>query len=116
MSVDKFSAIFDGLQLAYGTYKIEKTQANGKNTGRAAIVRETRTTALWEGHLSGKGRSVGIIPINEDNKCVWGCIDVDQYPLDHKLLVEKLGSSSFPLLSAGQSPAAHTAFCSLQSG
>jgi hypothetical protein len=98
MSVDKFSAIFDGLQLAYGTYKIEKTQANGKNTGRAAIVRETRTTALWEGHLSGKGRSVGIIPINEENKCVWGCIDVDQYPLDHKLLVEKIRKLKLPLV------------------
>ena len=98
MSVDTFSAIFNGLQLAYGTYKVEKQQANGKNTGRAAIVREPRTTALWEGHLSGKGRSVGIIPINEDNKCVWGCIDVDQYPLDHKLLVEKIRKLKLPLV------------------
>ena len=98
MSVDTFSAIFNGLQLAYGTYKVEKQQANGKNTGRAAIVREPRPTALWEGHLSGKGRSVGIIPINEDNKCVWGCIDVDQYPLDHKLLVEKIRKLKLPLV------------------
>ena len=98
MSVEKFSAIFNGLQLAYGTYKIEKKQANGKNTGRAAIMREPRTTALWEGHLSGKGRAIGIIPINEDNNCVWGCIDVDQYPLDHKLLVEKIRKLKLPLV------------------
>jgi hypothetical protein len=98
MSVEKFSAVFNGLELAYGTYKVEKKQANGKSTGRAAIVRETRTTALWEGHLSGKGRSVGIIPINEDNNCVWGCIDVDQYPLDHKLLVEKIRKLKLPLV------------------
>jgi len=98
MSVEKFSAIFNGLQLAYGTYKVEKKQANGKNTGRAAIVREPRTTDMWEGHLSGKGRGIGIIPINEDNQCVWGCIDVDQYPLDHKLLVEKIRKLKLPLV------------------
>ena len=98
MSVDKFSAIFDGLQLAYGTYKIEKTQSNGKNTGKATIVREPRTTALWEGHLSGKGQGIGIVPINEDNMCVWGCVDVDQYPLDHKLLVEKIRKLKLPLI------------------
>jgi len=98
MSVEKFSVVFNGLQLAYGTYKIEKKQANGKNTGRAAIMREPRTTALWEGHLSGKGRAIGIIPINEDNNCVWGCIDVDQYPLDHKLLVEKIRKLKLPLV------------------
>jgi len=98
MSVEKFSAIFNGLQLAYGTYKIEKTQANGKNTGRAAIVREPRTTELWEGHIAGTGRAIGIIPINENNQCVWGCIDVDQYPLDHKLLVEKIRKLKLPLV------------------
>jgi hypothetical protein len=48
--------------------------------------------------LSGKGNSVGIIPINEDNKCKWGCIDVDQYPLDHKLLVEKIRRLKLPLV------------------
>ena len=98
MSVQKFSSIFDGLKLAYGTYKIEKQQANGKNTGKAAIIREPRDTALWEGHLSGKGRGIGIIPINEDNKCVWGCVDVDQYPLDHKVLVEKIRKLKLPLV------------------
>ena len=98
MSVEKFSAVFNGLQLAYGTYKIEKQQPNGKHSGRAAIIREPRTAALWEGHLSGKGRSVGIIPINEDNACVWGCIDVDQYPLDHKVLVQKIRKLKLPLV------------------
>ena len=94
----KFASIFDGLKLAYGTFKIEKKQLNGKSTGRAAIIRETRTTELWEGHLSGKGRGVGIIPINEDNKCVWGCIDVDQYPLDHKMLIKKIRKIKLPLV------------------
>jgi hypothetical protein len=96
--VEKFATIFNGLQLAYGTFTIDKKQLNGKSTGRAAIIREPRTTELWEGHLSGKGRGVGIIPINEENQCVWGCIDVDQYPLDHKTLIEKIRKLQLPLV------------------
>ena len=98
MTVQQFSSIFDGLKEAYGTYVVNKTQANGKNTGKAAIIREPRTTKLWEGHLSGKGNAIGIIPINEDNNCKWGCVDVDQYPLDHKLLVEKIRKLKLPLI------------------
>ena len=97
-STEKFAEIFDGLQLAYGTFKIDKKQLNGKSTGRAAIVREPRSTELWEGHISGKGRGIGIIPINEENKCVWGCIDVDQYPLDHKKLIEQIRKLKLPLV------------------
>ena len=32
-STEKFAEIFDGLQLAYGTFKIDKKQLNGKSTG-----------------------------------------------------------------------------------
>ena len=98
MSVKKFSSIFDGLQEAYGTYRVDKTQSNGKNTGKAAIVRETRDTKLWEGHLSGKGNSIGIIPINAQNMCKWGCVDVDQYPLDHKVLIDKIRKLNLPMV------------------
>jgi len=94
----KFAEIFDGLKQAFGTYKINKQQANGKNTGKATVVREERTTELWEGHLSGKGQSVGIIPINEENKVKWGCIDVDQYPLDHKKIIERVRKIKLPLI------------------
>ncbi len=98
MTVKKFSAIFDGLKEAYGYFKIEKTGSNGKAQGKAGVTRHPRTTKLWENHLSGKGTGLGIIPINEDNMCKWGCIDVDQYPLDHKLLVDKIRKLKLPLV------------------
>ena len=66
--IDKFSTIFDGLRLAYGTFKIEDRNAKGKATGKAMIVREERTEETWQAHLDGT-QSVGIIPINEDNMC-----------------------------------------------
>jgi hypothetical protein len=98
MSLDKFMAIFDGLQEAYGYYKIETREANGKNKGKGGIIREPRTLKLWEGHLSGQGIGIGIIPINADNMCKWGCVDIDQYPLDHKVLINKIRALKLPLV------------------
>tara|TARA_R100000935_G_scaffold3050_1_gene8073 strand:+ start:1740 stop:3260 length:1521 start_codon:yes stop_codon:yes gene_type:complete len=91
-------AIFDGLKEAHGYFKIETTGSNGKAKGKAGVLKAPRTTKLWESHLSGGGTGLGIIPINEDNMCVWGCIDIDQYPLDHKLLVEKIRRLKLPLV------------------
>ena len=98
MDFQKFKAIFDGLQAAYGYFRIEKTAANGKNTGKAGILRQPRTDGLWEAHLKGSGQGLGIIPINENNQCKWGCIDIDEYPLDHKLLIEKIRRMKLPLV------------------
>jgi len=95
---ERFSKIFDGLKQAYGTYRIEKRNASGKNVGKATVLREPRTLKHWQGHLSGKGDGVGIIPINEDNNCIWGCIDIDQYPLDHATLIEKIRKAKLPLV------------------
>ena len=95
---DKFKHIFRGLELAYGTYAVSGNK-NGKQTGKASIVRTPRTTELWEEHLSGKGSAIGIVPINEESQCVWGCIDVDEYVgLDHKVLVEKIRRLELPLV------------------
>ena len=97
MLSEKFKSVFDGLQAAYGTFEIQKQAASGKNTGRAAIVKTPRTMDHWQDHLDGK-KSLGIIPINEDNECRWGCVDVDEYPLDHKALVEKIRRMKLPLV------------------
>jgi hypothetical protein len=98
MSIEKFMAIFDGLKVAHGYFKIEKTGASGKAQGKAGVLREPQTKKLWEDHLSGTGNGLGIIPINEENNCKWGCIDIDQYPLDHKLLVDKIRRMKLPLV------------------
>ena len=98
MSVKKFMSIFDGLQQAYGYFRIDKESSSGKSVGKAGILREPRTKELWERHLSGTGNGLGIIPINEDNSCKWGCIDIDQYPLDHTALIDKIRKLKLPLV------------------
>ena len=99
MSIEKqFASIFDGLKAAYGTYKVDSKKLNGKHSGKAGVIRENRTQELWEEHLSGKGISIGIIPINEENNCRWGCVDVDVYNLEHKALLARIRKLKLPLV------------------
>ena len=92
---DRFSAIFDGLKQAYGTFEIDRTSSNGKSQGKARVLREPRTTEHFQQHLAGEGAGIGIIPINEDDKCIWGCIDIDEYPLDHAKLWSAFATPSY---------------------
>ena len=95
---EKMAGIFAGLAQAYGTYRIDRTSASGKNTGKASVIRAPRTTEIWEGHLSGTGDSIGIVPINEDNQCKWGAIDIDEYNFDHKALLDRIRKLKLPLV------------------
>lgn len=98
IDITQFKAIFSGLDIAYGTYKIEKAKDNGKQAGKAVVVRKPPTDNLWVDHLNGVEPSLGIIPIRADNTCIWGCIDIDQYPLDHAGLVTKIRKLNLPLV------------------
>jgi len=96
--ITRFKAIFSGLDIAYGTYKIEGAKGNGKQAGKAVVVRKPPVDELWTKHLNGVEPSLGIIPIRADNSCIWGCVDIDQYPLDHKGLVQRVRSLGLPLV------------------
>ena len=71
--------LFRGFEGAHGTHGLtDKNQSKGgkleiKKTART--VRERVTLSHWERHLSGE-EPLGIIPIDGDNMCSWGCIDV----------------------------------------
>ena len=95
--IKQFSKIFDGLKSAYGTYKINGRDTKGKATGKATVVKESRTEETWEAHLSGQ-QSIGIIPINEDNQVCWGCIDIDEYNFDHQKLLDQLQKAKLPMV------------------
>jgi len=95
---DKFKNIFSGLTIAYGQYQPGERGENGKQQGKAFIVRKPVTDELWENHLTGKGPALGIIPITENNTCRWGCIDIDEYNFDHTSLIKSIRSNNFPLI------------------
>lgn len=95
--MEKFKKIFEGLHRAYGTFKEEDVDEKGKKKGKAYIIKDDVTDDLWKNHLDGKS-SLGIIPIRDDSKCRWGCVDIDSYSLDHKSVVKKLNDYKLPLV------------------
>ena len=96
--IDKFKNIFEGLTIAYGQYQKGDKDDNGKQKGKAFIVRQQVTKELFENHIKGVGPALGIIPITEKNNCKWGCIDIDEYNLDHKALISNIRNLKFPLV------------------
>ena len=98
---EKFASLFDGSKTAYGVYDVSKTtqRSDGKLEGRAATKQAALTTAQLEAHLSGSGPGVGVVPIRDDNSCVFGAIDIDAYQgLDLRALVIKLQRLNIPLV------------------
>ena len=94
---ERFAKLFRGLDKAYGAVDIAPGPNGTKQQGRYKFVQEERTLETFEAHLEGK-TSIGIVPINEDNKCIWGAIDIDTYPLDHTAIVKKIEKLKFPLV------------------
>ena len=96
----KFKEIFEGNNSAYGIMKLTgEVTDKGKAVAKAFIKREKITTQLWVDHLEGKEPALGVIPINENNECRWGCIDVDEYNLDHISLMRNIKGLDFPLVT-----------------
>jgi len=96
--MDKFKSIFLGLEIAYGQYQPGERGENGKQQGKAFIVRKPVTDELWDKHLKGEGPALGIIPITESNDCRWGCIDIDEYNFDHTSLIKSIRAKKLPLI------------------
>jgi len=55
MIMNKFKSIFLGLEIAYGQYQPGERGSNGKQQGKAFIVRQNVTDELWTNHLVGGG-------------------------------------------------------------
>ena len=100
MNVERFRKIFLGLERAHGVTYVDKKGADGeKIKGKSFVQRETVTNNHWLNHLQGKEPSLGIIPITDDNKCRWGCIDIDSYAgFDHQKLINKIKLLKLPLI------------------
>lgn len=97
-STKRIMKLFQGMDRAYGTYDLTEIVMEGdKKKGKAKTIQEPVTEFLWQEHLNGNN-GLGIIPINDDSQCHWGCIDIDQYDLDHTALLKQIHKMSFPLI------------------
>lgn len=102
-------ALFDGLDRAYGAYKINgKVSEKGKVGGQAITYKDDVTEELWAKHLSGES-SIGIVPIKDSATVVFAGIDIDSYiDFDLKELERRVKALSLPLvLTRSKSGGAH---------
>ena len=91
-----FYDLFKGSDIAHGTYDVKANNTvKGKKQGTAKVIREPTTVEMWQEHLKG-GTGLGIIPIKSDNTCQWGAIDIDQYDVSHKELINTLKTNKIP--------------------
>ena len=97
--IERFKNIFYGLDRAHGVTVVGESNGDGnKIKGKSFVKREPIIDDLWKKHLDGAD-SLGVIPINDDNKCKWGCIDIDSYAeFDHKKLINKIKQFQLPLI------------------
>lgn len=96
--ITAFFNLFKGLGTAHGRFIPTKSEEDTvKKGGRSETVREPTTKSHWANHLDGT-LGLGIVPICEDNTCVWGAIDVDVYPLDYLELLSKIKQHNYPLI------------------
>ena len=104
----EFFSLFEGSNIAHGTFQVNGSdRADGKKQGQAKVLREPPTVELWQQHLEGK-TGLGIIPINSENSCKWGAIDVDSYTVNHKDLISKLKKNKIPaVVGRSKSGGAH---------
>ena len=97
--VNKFKNIFTGLERAHGVFEKSNEPQNGKKVeAHMKTVHEPPTTEKFERHLKGEYPAMGIVPINDDNECIFGAIDIDVYPLDHQVLLKNIQKKKFPLI------------------
>ena len=101
---------FEGFRSAHGQTEVSTQRTAGKQKAKSYIVRNPLTLELMQSHIDGK-QGVGAIPINEDNKCRFGALDIDQYPLDHNELIDKLEKFNVPcIVCRSKSGGAHIFF------
>jgi len=99
MDVAKFKNIFTGLNRARGLFTFEEEDvSNGKSVGLYRTIKEEPLLKHYQSHLEGKYPSLGIVPIRDDNTATFGCIDIDEYPLDHKKIITDIRKKDLPLI------------------
>ena len=73
-ATERLAALFDGFAGAYGTYngtkRSEAKDGKLEIKSSARTLRKPVTPDLWTDHVAGK-KPLGIIPIREDDTCLW---------------------------------------------
>lgn len=96
--IEKLMTLFRGSSRAHGVYteQLDKDPLKKKVKGKAVTVSMAPTVKKWAQHVRGE-LGIGIIPINEENKCWWGVLDIDG-EVNHIKLQERIQALELPLV------------------
>jgi hypothetical protein len=102
--IKKFLNAFDGYELAYGQAGLFLAKENGKMEGRSMTITSRMPREVIENHLLGKEYGVGIVPLRQDDTCMFGAIDLDivgANPLKHTIaeMEQKVNTINAPLIA-----------------
>lgn len=85
-----------------GNVKAHGTHGEPKSNGlkweiksTAKTLREPVTLDVWRKHLEGT-RPLGVVPIDDDARCWWGSIDIDEYDTDILAIIRS--AEKYPLV------------------
>ena len=96
--VELFRKYFAGNTLSKGKHIYKGQPKKGqKEEGKSFTVKEAVTVQNYQTHLEGT-EGLGIVPINNQSKCRFFVIDVDDYSGGVMKLVDKIYSNGFPLI------------------
>lgn len=93
----RFLSVFEGSEVAHGQTTVGKTSRTGKAEAKSFVVREPLTESRVQAHLDG-GQGIGAIPINSQNKCKFGAIDVDDYDLNLQDVCARVSKAALPFV------------------
>jgi hypothetical protein len=98
LQVSDFMSVFKGNIHNYGQHVYKYIEGEEKENGTNATIKNKLVTeATFKDHLNGK-KGLGIIPINEENKCYFAVIDVDIYKVNLNMYVDAIEKNNFPLV------------------
>jgi len=92
----RMMALFEGSSEGHGKTTVGRVTRTGKTEANSRVIREPMTETLMQSHLDGAA-GIGAIPINKDNMCRFGALDIDSYDLDIAGLARKVASLKLPL-------------------
>lgn len=96
--VNAFMSLFEGAKQSYGQHTYKFSSDGGKEKGSNKTVRALVTIEQYKAHINGE-MGLGVVPINENNKCKFSVVDIDIYKQEHvKLFVDAVERNSFPFV------------------
>jgi hypothetical protein len=115
---ERFLRLFAGNESHYGTHGepiLDPVVGVKWEIKPTASTRKGPTTLrMWEDHLAGR-RPLGVVPIRDDDTCVWGSIDVDDYDVSPVDVASRIEKARLPLVpSRSKSGGLHLLLFSLE--